>query len=97
MPTADGNVTFIATDLDLLSFSHRDTVGIDSQNHCRLASAVTDGLDLCQSICPGQQMLTSFEEISLKIGPQAIGQYRNIEVIANIAELSYLTLGEKPR
>ena len=40
-------------------------------------------------------MVTALEKIALKIGSQSISQYRDIQFIANVAELSNLLLGQK--
>ena len=73
MLSADGDVAFVAADLDLFSFSNRFSAAVDSQHHGCLASAVANGFDLVERIGPSHQMLATLKQIPLKIGSETIG------------------------
>ena len=68
MFTADGDVTFVATDFYLGTFAHNDSIEIGAQHHRGFATAVTDRFDFHQLVRPREQMLAALEKVALKIG-----------------------------
>ena len=93
--SADGDVSFVTSDLNLFAVADRFPMGIYSENHSRLASTMAYRFDLVERICPGHQMVTTLEEIALEVRAQAICQYRDIQVVADVAELPDLLLGQE--
>ncbi len=55
------------------------------------------GLDFLEIVGPGQQVAAAGKQLALKVGAQTVGQHRNVESIAYLAELKYLILGQKLR
>lgn len=56
---------------------------------------MADRLDLGERIGPGQQVLTAFKEVALKIGSQAVREHGNRQRVADVAELADLLFGEE--
>lgn len=95
MSSADSDISIVAADLNLFAVSDRSAFGVDSQDHDRFATAVADGFDFRQIIGPGQQVLATFEEVSLEIRAKAVRQYGDRESIGDITELADLGFGQK--
>ena len=87
---ADGDVAIISTDLDLVAIAYWATLGIDAQHHGGFATAVADGFDFRQSICPSEQVLASFEKVSLKVRAKAICKDGDRQSVADISQLADL-------
>ena len=58
---------------------------------------MTDGFDLNQAVSPGQQCLAAFEQVALEIGSQSVGHHRDIQAIADIAQLEDLQTSQELR
>jgi len=95
VPSANGDVSIVSTDLDLFAVADRAAFGVDPQDHGRFTAAVADGFDFRKAIGPSQQVLAALEQVALEVGPKAIGEHRDGESIGDIAELAHLGLGQE--
>ena len=95
VPSANGDVSIVSTDLDLFAIADRAAFGVDPQDHGRFTAAVADGFDFRKAIGPSQQVLAALEQVALEVGPKAIGEHRDGESIGDIAELAHLGLGQE--
>ena len=76
---------------------HGVAVFVHSYDHRRLGAAMANCLEFLEVVTPGQQIFTTFERLPLEIGPQAIGQHGNIQLVGDFAELEHLFLGQELR
>jgi hypothetical protein len=95
VPSANGDVTIVSTDLDLFAIADRAAFGVDPQDHGRFAAAMADGFDFRQAIGPSQQVLAALEQVALEVGPKAISEHRDGEPVGDIAQLPDLGLGQE--
>lgn len=90
MTTANGLIAFIATNLNLLAIANHLAGFTHSQHHRRFAAAVADRFEFRKCVRPRQQVFAAFEQVALEVRSQAVGQNRNVQFVANVAELSNL-------
>lgn len=97
MTAAHGHVAVVSADFDLGAFPQRLPLEIGAQDHGGFAAAMTDGFDLDQIICPAEEGGAAFEQVTLKIGAQAVAEHGNIEFVGGLGQLEDLVAGEKLR
>ena len=72
-------------------------VRVDAQVHRRLAPAIADRLQLDERVGEREQMRAALEQIGLEIGPEAVGEHGNVELVADRGELDDLRAGQELR
>jgi hypothetical protein len=92
---AERDVAVVAADLDRRALLHRAPVLVDAQVHRRLAPAIADRLQLDQGVGEREQMGAPLEQIGLEIGAQAVGEDRDVELVADRGELDDLGAGQE--
>ncbi len=73
-------VSVIAADFDLRTLGDCVATGIKPDDHRCFAAAKADRLQFIEVVCPGEQVLASFEWLALKVGTKPIGQHRYVEL-----------------
>src|SRR5687767_8253054 len=95
MTATQSDVPVVAADLGLGAGTHRPSLGIDPQVHRRLAPALADRLQFDERIGQGEQSAAALEKIALKVGPEAVSENRNVELVADAGELKHLRAGQE--
>ena len=94
---AGGDITVVASDLDLRAFLYAAAVGSDAEIHRGFAAAVADGLQFSQVVRDTEQRRAAGEELALEIRPEPVAKHRNVEGVGDVAYLPDLLRGEKLR
>lgn len=81
--------------MDLLTTSEDSAVLVDAEDHRRFSSTMTNGLDFRDDVCPREQELTAFEEVSLKVCAQPESHDGDLINVRDLTEFSNLPFGQE--
>ena len=92
---AAGDVAFVAADFHLLPFGQDFAVGIDAGIDDGFSSAGACGFHFIDSVGHFKEAAGTLEEVSLKVGAQAVADDVDAEVVDDSGELVDLRSGEE--
>ena len=92
---AHGGVAVVAAEHDLGALGDDVAVAVDAGIDSRLCAARADRFDLGDGVGEFHEPPRSREEVSLKIGPEAEAQHRDVLVVDDVAQFVDLFRREK--
>lgn len=91
----EGDVFFVAADVDLRAFLDHISFIVETGDHRRLAAAMADGADFAKLVGNGEQFPGGREKLALKIRAQAVGHHRNVQPVCNTGKLPDMVFGQE--